>query len=172
MKKKRSEPRRVMLAVTETSSLLDLWRAAMRLLGGRRAELISVFVADDRRRRAASLPFTEEVSRFGGARSNFTRERAEQVDRDAVERTQGQLRQLAEESKIQFSFEIIGEHEAARIREYVTSDTDVLIVPSFLKGMPIYTELTRLKCRIEVVDSEDLSDMTPSYRTQRPERDA
>ena len=154
-----------MLAVTETSSLLDLWSAAMELLGGRSAELISVFVSDNRWRRAASLPFTQEVSRVGGALSNFTRERAEQVDRDALERTQGQLRQLAAESKIQLTFAAIGDHEAARIHEYVTSDADVLIVPSFLKGMPIYAELTRLKCRIEVVDSKDLSNQAPSYRT-------
>ena len=137
----------------------------MELLGGRSAELISVFVSDNRWRKAASLPFTQEVSRVGGSRSNFTRERAEQVDRDAVERTQGQLRQLAADSKIQLTFATIGDHEGARIREYVTSDADVLIVPSFLKRMPIYAELTRLKCRIEVVDSEDLSDQAPSYRT-------
>lgn len=155
MTKSTSNTRRVMLAVTETSSLQDLWRAAMDQLAGERAELITVFVSDDRWRRAASLPFTEEVFRTGGGSANFTLQRAEQVDRDALTRTQGRLQQLATEAEIQLAFEIIAEHEAIRIHELVRSESDLLIAPSFFKGRSFYSELTRLKCRMLLVDTRD-----------------
>lgn len=155
MTKSTSETRRVMLAVTETSSLQDLWHAAMEQLAGERTELITVFVRDDRWRRAASLPFTEEISRTGGGSINFTLQRAEQVDSDAVTRTQGRLQQLATEAEIQLAFEIIAEHEAIRIHEFVRSESDLIIAPSFFKKRPFYSELSRLKCRILLVDTAD-----------------
>lgn len=152
-----------MLAVTETSSLQDLWRAAMEHLTGEHAELITVFVRDDRWRRAASLPFTEEISRANGGSMNFTLQRAEQVDSDAVTRTQGRLQQLATEAEIQLAFEILAEHEAARIHEFVRSESDLLIAPSFFKGQPIYAELARLKCRILLVDAKDVATEPEDY---------
>ncbi len=155
MIKDTSNTRRVMLAVTEASSLQVLWRAAMEHMTGKRTELITVFVRDDRWRRAASLPFTEEVSRAGGGSMNFTLQRAEEVDRDAVARTHGRLQQLATESEIQLAFEILAEHEATRIHELVRSESDLLIAPSFFKGRPFYSELARLKCRILLVDAKD-----------------
>lgn len=153
MTKDTSNTRRVMLAVTEASSLQSLWRAAMEHMTGERAELITVLVRDDRWRRAASLPFTEEVCRASGGSMNFTLQRAEEVDRDAVVRTQGRLQQLATDSEIQLAFEILAEHEVTRIHELVRSESDVLIAPSFFKGRSFYSELARLKCRILLVDA-------------------
>jgi hypothetical protein len=152
-----------MLAVTEASSLQALWRAAMEHMTGERAELITVFVRDDRWRRAASLPFTEEVSRASGGSMNFTAERAEEVDRDAVMRTQGRLQQLATDSEIQLAFEILAEHEVTRIHEFVRSESDLLIAPSFFKGRPFYSELARLKCRILLVNAKDATAEPEDY---------
>jgi len=147
--------RRILLAVTETSSLPELWRAVTEHLGGARAELVTVFISDDRWRRAASLPFTREVSRVSGSSEDFTTRRAEQIDKDAIASTQRQITQLAAEAELQVAFEILSEHEAAQIHELVNVEEDVLIAPSFFKRRPIYSEITRLRCRILLVDSED-----------------
>lgn len=163
MAKDTSNARRVMLAVTETSSLQDLWRAAMENVAGGHAELITLFVRDDRWRRAASLPFTQEISRASGGSMNFTLQRAEEVDRDTALRTQGRLQQLAVDSKVELAFEIVAEHEATRIHELVRSESDLLIAPAFFKTRPFYTEMARLKCRILLVDVQEL--------TARPEDD-
>jgi hypothetical protein len=157
MTKESGNTRRVMMAVTETSSLQDLWRVAMEQLAGECTELITVFVHDDRWRRAASLPFTEEISRASGGSMDFTLQRAEQVDSDAVMRTQGQLQKLATNAEIHLVFEILAEHEATRIHEFVRSESDLLIAPSFFKGQPIYSELARLKCRILLVDTGEVT---------------
>ena len=157
MTKDTSNTRRIMLAVTEASSLQSLWRAAMEHMTGERAELITVLVRDDRWRRAASLPFTEEVCRASGGSMNFTLQRAEEVDRDAVVRTQGRLQQLATDSEIQLAFEILAEHEAKRIHEVVRPESDLIIAPSFFKGRPFYSELARLKCEILLIDAEDVT---------------
>jgi len=163
MTKSTSNTRRVMLALNETSSLHDLWRAAMEDLAREHAELITVFISDDRWRRAASLPFTKEVSRASGSSMNFTPQRAEEVDRDAVKRTQGRLERLAMDSETQLVFEILAEQEATRIHEFVRSESDLLIAPSFFKGRPIYAELARLKCRILLVDAKDVATEPEDY---------
>jgi hypothetical protein len=163
MTKDTSNARRVMLALNETSSLHSLWPAAMEHLSGEHAELITVFVRDDRWRRAASLPFTKEVSRTSGISINFTLQRAEEVDRDVVTRMQGQLKQLATDSKIRLVFEILAEHEATRISEFVRSESDLLIAPSFFKGQPFYSELARLNCEILFVDAKEVTTGPEDY---------
>lgn len=155
MTKDTSNTRRIMLAVSEASSLQVLWRTAMEHMSGEGTELITVFVRDDRWRRAASLPFTEEVCRASGGSVNFTLQRADDVDRDAVTSAQGRLQQLATDSRIQSAFEILAEHEATRIHELVRSETDLLIAPSFFKRRPLYSELARLKCQILLVDANE-----------------
>jgi len=147
-----------MLAVTETSSLQDLWRVVKQHVDDAQAELVMVFVSDDRWRRAASLPFTREYSWVSGGSTDFTPTRAEQVDRETVDEAQSRLRQLAKEAQIQFAFEILAEHEARKFHEFVTSESDVLIAPSFFKRRPIFTELNRLKCRIVLVDTQDVTE--------------
>ena len=157
MTEDRSNTHRVMLAITDASSLQAVWRTAMESLTGERAELITVFVHDDRWRRAASLPFTQEISRASGSSINFTLQRAEDVHRDVLVRTQGRLQKLAKDSQIQFAFEILTEHEATRIHEFVRSESDLLIAPSFLKGRPFYGELARLKCQILLVEADNMT---------------
>lgn len=151
----RTDVRRVMLALWETGSLQDLWHAALQHISSGPVELVTVFVTDDRWRRAASLPFTREVSRFGGGTRDFTRGRAEQLDKEAVEQAEGRLKELATAARIQFSFTVLGEHEAPKIGELVTSESDVLIASAVLKRRPIYAEIARLNCRILLVETQD-----------------
>ena len=153
--KTRNDKRHILLAITEASSLPDLWRAVIEHLAGDIGELTTVYVTDDRWHRAASLPFTREVCRVSGDSENFTPQRAQQIDEDTVGRTHRELQKLATEAELQCAFKVLPEHDAARLKEIVSVEYDVLIVPSFLKDRPIYTELTRMKCRILYVDTED-----------------
>ena len=72
---------RVVIAVTASSPLAALWHAAMNLLDESPGQLVALFIDDDRWQRAASLPFTREISRIGGAVADFTVQRAEQVNK-------------------------------------------------------------------------------------------
>ena len=147
--------RRVLLAVTETSPLIRLWHAVAEHLADSRIELITIFVSDDRWHRAASLPFTQEISRIGRANVKFTRKRAEEINKDAVDRTRIQLQRLADEAELEFVFEVLREHQAAQLRDLVSAEQDVLIAPSHLQGWPVYAEFARLNCPILLVDTED-----------------
>lgn len=151
---KPSDRRRVLLAITESSPLTELWRVVMEHAAVGRTELITVFVCDDRWHRAASLPFTREVSRVGGGNEKFTPQRAQQIKDDAVGRKQRELEELARAAELSFEFEVVPEHDVARLGEWVSFEQDVLIAPSLLKSRPIYAELTRLKCRILFVEDE------------------
>jgi hypothetical protein len=114
-----------------------------------------VFVSDDRWQRAASLPFTREVSRISGDSVNFTTQRADQINEDVAGFTYRQLKKLAAEAELQLAFEVVPERDVAQIHEMVSVEQDMLIVPSFFKDRPIYAELTRLKCQILFVDVEE-----------------
>jgi len=155
MTQRKSELRRIMLAITESSSLNELWSAVEDHLAIEPAELITLFFSDDRWRRAASLPFTREIARVGGSSSDFTPQRADQVGKDAMQRAQARLRQLADEAEVRLAFEMIDEHELTRLQELVISESDVLIASAFFKGRPLYSELARLNCRVLLIGSED-----------------
>jgi hypothetical protein len=147
--------RRILLAVTETSPLVRLWHAVAEHLADTRVELITVFVSDDRWHRAASLPFTREISRIGRGNVKFTPKRAEQIDKDVVDRTRIQLQRLADEAELEFVFEVLRDHQATQLRELVGVEQVVLIAPSHLQGWPVYAEFARLNCPILLVDTED-----------------
>lgn len=147
--------RRILLAVTETSPLSRLWRVVAEHLVGARGELVTIFVSDDRWHRAASLPFTREISRIGRTNVKFTPKRAEQVDKDVVDRTRLQLQRLADEAELRFVFEVLRDHQTAQLHDLVSVEHDVLIVPSHLRGWPVYAEFSRLNCQILLVDTED-----------------
>ena len=152
--KRASDKRRLLLAITETSSLSTLWRVVTQQAEGEQTELVTVFVCDDRWHRAASLPFTREVSRVGGGSANFTPQRAQQIKDDTVGRKRQELQKLASDAELSLEFEVLPEHDAQRLRDFVTFEQDVLIAPALLKERPIYAEITRLKCRILFVDDE------------------
>jgi hypothetical protein len=144
---------RVFLAVTERSALPELWKAVEEQLEDACAELVTLFVNDARWRRAASLSFTEEVSRVNGTRRDFTPQRAAQVDEHISGWIQRQVRELAEGTELKITFEVLKEHEAGWLRNVASMEEDVFIVPASLKAGPLNTELSRLTCRILYVDT-------------------
>ena len=152
---KKSDKRRVLLAITESSPLRELWRVVLEHTDDGQTEVITLLVSDDRWHRAASLPFTREVSRVGGGSENFTPQRAKQINDDTVGRKRRELEELAREEEMTFEFDVLPEHDVAKLGEWLTVEHDVLIAPSLLKTRPIYAELIRLKCRILFVEDED-----------------
>lgn len=146
---------RVVIAVTESSPLAALWHAAMNLLDESPGQLVALFLDDDRWRRAASLPFTREISRISGAVADFTVQRAEQVNKEAITRTQRRIEQLASEADLALAFEVLSEPDQKRIQELVGNDQNVLIVPAFITTRPGYAHLTRLDCRLLLIEAEE-----------------
>lgn len=153
--KKSDHKRRVVIAVTESSPLSALWREAMSLIGESPADLMALFVDDQRWHRAASLPFTREISRLSGAVAEFTAQRAEELNREAIERVQQQIEKLAAEAKLALAFEVLPESDQTRIEELVGKAENILIAHSFIKSRPIYTHLTRCKCRILLIEGAE-----------------
>jgi hypothetical protein len=154
MKKTDDRPR-VVIAVTESSPLSALWRAAMDLMSESPAELLALYVDDDRWRRAASLSFTREISRVSGAVTDFTVQRAEQLNKEAITRTQRRIEKLAAKADLALAFEVLPESDQNRIKELVGAGQNVLIVPSFITTRPIYAHLTRLDCRILLIEATE-----------------
>jgi len=78
MRKSEQEKRieRVIIAVTELAPVQQMWGEALQFLDESRAEIHAVFVEDERWYRAASLPFTREISRVSGVTADFTMQRA------------------------------------------------------------------------------------------------
>ena len=153
--KKRNEGRLIILAVTETSPLPALWRVAKEHLEHPHDEIMTFMLRDDRWQRAASLPFTREVSRISGRHTNFTHGRAAQIDDEAAARLVRQLQRLAGEAKRQIAFEVLPEHKIAEILEQLGVTADVFIAPAELKRRPVYAKLVELRCRLLFVDSEE-----------------
>lgn len=145
---------RVVIAVTETSSVTKLWRTALETLGGAPAEVLAVFVHDERWQRAASLPFTREVSRAGGV-ADFTTQRANQVFAETVSALQKRVKQLAAEANLNIEFRVLPESDDTLVRAIFGRGKNVLIAPSFLADRPIYAELTQLDLHIQLVDADD-----------------
>lgn len=143
---------RVVIAVTETSLVPPLWEAAIELLRESPGELVTLFVEEDHWHRVASLPFTREISRVGGVVADFTRQRAEQLHKEAITRTRQLVRQLAEEEGISPEFTVMPERDASRIREMVGA-SNVLVIPSFISDRPIFEQLSTLDCRILIVEA-------------------
>ena len=154
----KNDVRRVLIAVTESGMARALWRAALKHAAETPRDLVAVFVQDDRWQRAASLPFTREVPRTGGAATDFTRQRARQVDADTVMRTRREIEALAAEARLTAGFETLAESELVRLEELVAVDKSLLVVPAMLKRRPAFDVLTRLKCRLVVVEPGENGD--------------
>lgn len=155
MRSDKDTPRRALLVVTETTPVDKLWRVLLEDLADAQAEVVAVFVSDDRWSRAASLPFTREISRLSGGSERFTTRRAEQVVGDMVERVRRHILQLAEDRQMQLVFEILHVQEPNRIREFVRIEHDLLVAPSMLQHWPDFAELARRERRVLFVDEEE-----------------
>jgi hypothetical protein len=154
---------RVVIAVTETTPVPRLWKAALKLLRESPADLVTLYVEDDRWHRVASLPFTREILRSGGVPVEFTRQRAEQVSREGATRVRELVQKLAAESNVKPVFETLSESDAERLREFIGSHENILVAPSFISTRPIFTMLSEMNCRIELVEAEE-EEETPAYR--------
>jgi hypothetical protein len=154
---------RVVIAVTETTPVPRLWKAALKLLRESPADLVTLYVEDDRWHRVASLPFTREILRSGGVPVEFTRQRAEQVSRERATRVRELVQKLAAEANVKPVFEILSESDAERLREFIGSHENILVAPSFISTRPIFTMLSEMNCRIELVEAEE-EEETPAYR--------
>jgi hypothetical protein len=146
---------RITIALTESSSEQQLWRAALRHLSDSPAELTALFFADDRWHRAASLPFTCEISRIGGAVANFTAQRAEQVSHEAATRARRRMQVLAADAGLALGFEILSDSDQKRARELVGGARNILIAPSFITSRPIFAQFRKLDCQIVLIEAED-----------------
>lgn len=153
--KKSDERRRVFIAVTESSPLPDLWREAMNLMSESPADLIALFVDDQRWHRAASLPFTREISKLSGSVAEFTAQRAEELNREAATRMQRRIEELATEARLAFGFEVLSESDQKRITELLDAAHNVLIAPSQIRSRPIYTHLSRCSCRLMLIEAPE-----------------
>ena len=153
-----SEARRhlsVLLAVTETSPVDKLWASLLDRLAGTPAEVLTVFVCDEAWHRAASLPFTYEISRVSGTQMAFTRWRAEQIGRVAAGRARQRLEQLAAGTELQLVFEFLAETGGDPAGRLADVERDLLIAPSLLEGQPLLVELARSHRQVLLVQVDD-----------------
>ena len=145
-------PRRVLLAVTETSPVERLWQSLVEHIADTRAEIVALFISDDRWRRAASLPFTYEISRVSGSQSEFTKRRAEQIGMDAAGKARRHLEKLAAGTKVHIAFEVLAQDETEGVRRLLSIERDVLIAPTALERLPVFSELARGHRHIVLVE--------------------
>ncbi len=145
---------RVVIALMESSSVTELWHATMKTIGSSSAELIALFLHDERWQRAASLPFTTEISSVGGGATDFTLQRADQLLATTASRLRARIEELASEAGLSITFEVLPESDRTQAQVLVGSDDNLLIGPSVLVEHPIYEELTQLDLRILLVDSD------------------
>ena len=153
MRKSDQPPRvdRVVIAITELAPLRQMWGEALQFLAESQAELHALFVETEQWHRAASLPFTREISRVSGTHADFTLQRAIQVHKAAVARAQQQLQQLAAESDKELAFEVLSESDQERIRELVADGQCIVIATALLADQPVIKELQELGCRIVLI---------------------
>ena len=130
--KKRNEGRLIILAVTERSPLPALWRVVTEHLENPHDEVVTLLLRDDRWQRAASLPFTREVSRISGRHTNFTQWRAAQIDDQVAAQLARQLQRLASDAKQRVAFEILSESNVEALLEERSITADVLIASAEL----------------------------------------
>ena len=146
-----SDIRRIVIALTETSPVPILWRAAMALRAETPADVLTLFLQDERWLRAASLPFTREFPRSGGRPVDFTHQRAREVSRDTAKQARRLIEQLADKAKMQVMFETLLEPDRGRLVELVGESQIILVAHDAITTLPIYVHFVDLGCRIELV---------------------
>lgn len=156
--KRNDDAPRVLIALVESTPVDHLWRAALERMARTQAELVALFFAENHWHRAASLPFTREFSRLSGTNIDFTLQRARQIHEESIEQARRVVNELAADAKLSLAFEVLAESDRERIRELVSGPGVVLIAPSIIMQRPFYTELEKLDCHIELVDTQGRPD--------------
>jgi hypothetical protein len=143
---------RIVIAVTDPSEVGGLWQTAMQRLGEKPSELLALFLSDDRWVRAASLPFTREISRIGGVAVDFTPARAERLSRDIVRSVERSIARLAGEARLPFMFRVLSDAQSQEFVDLVGKGNTLLIASSRLAHQPLYTYIEKADWRIELID--------------------
>ena len=143
---------RVVIAITESTPIPSLWRAAMQAIGASPAEIVALFLHDERWQRAASLPFTREISAIGRI-ADFTLHRADQLLSDTAAKTQKRIEQLATEADVTCEFRVMPESDASLPKAVTGRGKCVLIAPSFFTERPFYPALAALDLHILLVEA-------------------
>ncbi len=141
------EARRILVVVTDTSTLVEQLHAAKRHATAAPARIVAVFVRDDRLHRAASLSFTREITRVGGTVVDFTMQRAQQLSEESLGRAQRRLRELARQADLQL------EEQRLKVRELLEQATRdaVLIASTSALEWPGLEELLDLDLEVKLV---------------------
>lgn len=153
----------VLVAVTEASPFDRLWRAALDVMRQSGGELTVLLLPDDRWHRAASLPFTREISRLGGIYSDFTTQRAEELSRIALGRLRELTKQLAAEAQLNCSIREFTEADDSGIRTLVAGQRSIVVAHSLITTLPSYALLEQLDCQIVFVDAEERAATTSQH---------
>lgn len=146
---------RIVIAVTALSPVSRLWQEALQLLAHYQGELHALFLEDTQWLRAASLPFTREISRLSGVDVDFTVQRARDVHDEAVRRVRRELTQLAHEQRRDLAFEVLPETDRQRIRDLAAGAGCIVIAPAALAQHGEFEEIEQLGCRLILIRDQD-----------------
>lgn len=153
-----SDKVRILIALTETSPVPRLWKAALERRADRPADLVTLFLQDERWLRAASLPFTREFPRSGARPLNFTHQRAQEIGQETARQAKKLIDQLAAKSKMRVAFETLSERDRPRLVEIIGEHKSILIAADAITALPVYVHFVELGCHIELIDSAGESD--------------
>jgi hypothetical protein len=144
--------RRIVIAITESSPVAELWEAALRAASEAPADLVAVYIHDERWRRAASLPFTREVRAVGGTSQDFTLQRAAELLEESVADLRARIEQLAEKAGYDVAFQVMPESDETQARTLFQAGASVVVSTSALAEHPVMAELRRLELKLLVVE--------------------
>lgn len=144
--------KRIVIAVMEPSEVRGLWQAAMQRWREHSSELMALYLNDDRWIRAASLPFTREISRIGGTAVDFTTARAERLSRDAIVSVERSISELAREASLPVPFRVLSDAESGQIIDIVGEGSTLVIASARLANQPLYSRIAKTDWRIELVE--------------------
>jgi len=153
-----SDKLRILIALTESSPVPRLWKAALDRRADRPADLVTLFLQDERWLRAASLPFTREFPRSGGRSLNFTHQRAREIGQETARQAKKLIEQLAAKSKTRVAFETLSERDRPRLVEIIGEHQSILIAADAITTLPVYVHFVELGCHIELIDSAGAAD--------------
>ena len=146
------QARRVVIALTETSPVAELWDAALHARSDAADELVVVFLHDERWHRAASLPFTREVPMAGGADRDFTLQRAEQLLNESATNLRKTFEKLASRAGLSVVFQTLSEQDPEQAQSLLAGEISVVVGPSALAEHPVLVELRRLDRRLVLIE--------------------
>lgn len=146
---------RIVIALTESSSAELLWRTAIEASRKSESDLVALFIDDERWELAASLPFTREIPRLGGAPVDFTTQRARAIAEETARRRQQEMQRLADAAGVKLAFEKLRESDLSGLATVLGHERVVLIADAPLTSRPVYAQFTRFQCQVLLVDGGD-----------------